>query len=110
MYIMDDPQLGYTMQLNWPTNLHGNSTFHLAKIAALAFFDNTSWIACSRTFLQNTINISDEFFHLNDIDINGDKSEVIAVNADHQQPDNGIIMGKNQTNVKPTANNQLTNL
>ena len=103
---MNDPQLG---QLNWPTNLHGNVLIHLARIAALAFFDNTSWIVCFRNSLQDTINISDEFFYLNVIDINGDKSEVITINADHnRQPDDGVIMGKNRTNVKPFANNQLT--
>src|SRR5688572_30973725 len=45
--IMDDHDLGYTMQVNWPTNLHGNSHVLSSRIAALAFFDDTAWLANS---------------------------------------------------------------
>ena len=45
---------------------------------------------------------------MNDININGDKSEIIAVNANRQhQTSDGIVMGTNQHTVKPAANNQL---
>ena len=106
--IMDDPQLGYNMNINWPSNLHGNTYSHSTRISALAFFDDTAWIGSSQPSLQQTINISNGFFNLNDININGDKSEVIAVNAKlQQQTSDGIVMGIDQHTVKPAANNQL---
>ena len=106
--IMDDPQLGYNMNINWPIDLHGNTHIHSTRISALAFFDDTAWIGSSQLSLQQTINISNGFFNLNDININGDKSEVIAVNANRQHQDSdGIVMGTDQHTVKPVANNQL---
>src|SRR2546429_3528636 len=51
------------------------------KIAALAFVDDTAWVAESHKDLQQTIDISNEFFELNDIAINGNKSELMVVNV-----------------------------
>ena len=93
------------MNINWPSDLHGNTRSHSTRISALAFFDD---IGSSQPSLQQTINISNGFFNLNDININGDKSEVIAVNANRQhQASDGIVMGTDQHTVKPVANNQL---
>src|ERR1043166_3385150 len=88
--IMDDPTLGYNISVNWPTDLHGNTHSHST---ALAFFNDTAWIGPSQPSLQQTIDISNGFFRYNDININGDKSEAMAINANQQhQTSNGIIM------------------
>src|SRR5204863_1302600 len=72
------------------------------------FFNDTAWIESSQPSLQQTINIFNGFFNLNDININGDKSEVIVINAKRQhQTSDGIVMGTDQYTVKPAANNQL---
>ena len=105
---MDDPQLGYNMNINWPSDLYGNTHIHSTRISALVFFDDTAWIGSSQPSLQQTINIFNGFFNLNDININGDKSEVIVINAKRQhQTSDGIVMGTDQHTVKPATNNQL---
>ena len=60
--IMDDPDLGYTINVNWPINLHGNSQNYIKHISALAFFDDTAWVASSKPSLQSTVNFSNGFF------------------------------------------------
>ena len=45
--IMDDDSLGYTMSMTWLTDLHCNTHTYTSHISALAFFDDTLWLAHS---------------------------------------------------------------
>src|SRR5437764_681035 len=105
--IMDDESLGYTMPVIWPTDLHGNTHTYTSRIPALAFFDDTSWLAHSRASIMKTITIPNEFFVLNDIKINGDKSKFIVINGDAaDSPSEGIIMGSDNATVLPSPNHK----
>ena len=71
--------IGYQMELQWPINVE-KRIYKTEKVmvSTLAYADDTTWVAESKTALQKIIQVSNSFFTLNDIEINGAKSEAIA--------------------------------
>ncbi|KAG9297499.1 hypothetical protein G9A89_020901 [Geosiphon pyriformis] len=49
--------------------------------AAGAFVDNTIWVGSSQMATQHILNVASEFFHVNNISINNDKTVVIPINS-----------------------------
>ena len=66
----------------------------------MAYADDTTWVAKSKEELSQIIKISDEFYELNDIEINGKKSELLVINpyqTKHQKDKEiSIEVGKNK--------------
>ncbi|KAF9407792.1 hypothetical protein BGZ76_005990, partial [Entomortierella beljakovae] len=56
------------------------------NIAALAFVDDTTWVAPNKENLQGIIEIAMEFFDINHIEINPKKTELIVINPVDDQP------------------------
>ena len=99
--IQDKEKLGYKMNVNWPINLSSNKTQEVSwRQGVLAYADDTTWIAKSKEELQRIIRISDEFYELNDIEINGKKSELLVINpcltGSKGDKESAIIVGKNK--------------
>src|SRR5277367_2004352 len=80
------------------------------RIAALAYADDTVWVGRSKANTESIIATSQEFFCINDIDINGKKSELIVINPQHD-PNNippQVEMGKTLTTVLSKAPHEET--
>src|SRR6185437_499530 len=106
--IAEDASLGYTMSVNWPTGNFKTSTTYSLRTAGLAYADDTVWIGHSRSNVQRIVDISKEFFNLNDLDINGYKSFVMVINLPRSTPkeDSYIVIGKQNTKVYPTSKSE----
>ncbi|KAG9299003.1 hypothetical protein G9A89_020316 [Geosiphon pyriformis] len=50
-------------------------------LAAGAFVDDTIWVGDSQTAMQHILNVANEFFRINDISINNDKTVAIPINS-----------------------------
>ena len=72
--ITQEKDLGYSIE-NYNTCKNNNS------YAVLAYADDTAWIGSNRDNIIKIIDISEQFYKINDININGNKSEIIILNS-----------------------------
>ncbi|KAG0221057.1 hypothetical protein BGW41_007254, partial [Actinomortierella wolfii] len=62
------------------------STEDEIRVAALAFVDDTDWIAGNRDDMQQIVDTALEFFELNSIEVNPKKTELVVVNTPPDTP------------------------
>ncbi|KAG9292216.1 hypothetical protein G9A89_023936 [Geosiphon pyriformis] len=61
---------------------HAKSRAGLSSFFAVGVFvDNTIWVGSSRNAIQHIFNVASEFFDINDISINNDKTVAIFINC-----------------------------
>ncbi|CAG8833584.1 3298_t:CDS:1, partial [Gigaspora margarita] len=74
--------LGYTVLLKEPLDLCNNSCketkYHQA---AIAYADDTTWIANNKVQLESIFKIAEEFYTVNNIRVNPKKSKLIVINS-----------------------------
>src|SRR5437868_4085606 len=90
--IYKEEDIGYKIELNWLQDLKTNklrTTYWQQGV--LAYADDTIWIARSQKKIQKLINISSEFYELNDIEINSKKSELLVLNLGYNQTTDSIL-------------------
>jgi len=88
-----DSQLGYCMAAKSALEEHHKISMTLPQVtdinvtvAALAFVDDTTWVAPNGDNLQKIVNIAKEFFEINKIEINPKKTEMIIIHSNKENP------------------------
>src|SRR4051812_49239915 len=85
---MQNSPHGYTQHINWRPDITKRTIHKFSNhVPALAYMDDTLWIADSRADLQNIMTIADSFYTLNSIQVNWDKS-VLMINDLDSKPVN----------------------
>src|ERR1043165_1600720 len=90
--IQKEKRLGYTVEQEIIEGAQCNNITRYRQ-AAIAYADDTTWIANSKEQLLNTLEIAEEFFNINDIEINRSKLKLIVVNRKNKKEEKKITFG-----------------
>jgi ribonuclease HI len=99
--IQENNEVGYTMECNWQQDLskHDEGISHLkVKQAAIAYMDDTTWIARSKKDMDNILDEARIFYKANDSQVNGEKSVLITINNKNPDPA-AVKVGPNEETV-----------
>lgn len=109
--IQNIPETGYTMACNWTKDLSKGNHIDKEKLslrqAAIAYMDDTTWIARSEEDMNKILNRANLFYTANDSQINGSKSILITINSQNTMP-NKIKIGANLEEVTELDRNACT--
>jgi hypothetical protein len=95
--IQDNPKLGYEMGCTWNPNLqHSTTESFKLKSAAIAYMDDTNWIARSKENMQLILDDAREFYRANDSQINSFKSVLIVINSQDKSIRQEVQAGLNK--------------
>ena len=75
---IQEAKLGYQMQ---SANLHKDidNSEAIIRVEVLAYADDTTWLTCNQKDMQKTVDIAQEFYRLNDIEVNPNKTELVVI-------------------------------
>ena len=109
--INDNPQFGYEMSHTWLPNVSlPESKTESVIVSSQAYMDDTSWISSSKEKLESTLSIADEFYTLNNIQVNKLKSVLLTTCNTYDATSNSrevtLSFGQEQIVITPAARNE----
>ena len=78
---------------------------HIHRQAVIAFADDTSWIAKNKEEMTQILRIAEEFYQINNMEINGSKSKLLVWNSNLKKEEKCIQVNKDV--VRPEDNQSL---
>ena len=101
--IQENSKLGYITECKWNPDLSKpNNEKSVLKVrqAAIAYMDDTTWIARSKKDMDSILDEARIFYKANDSQINGEKSVLITINNKNSKPANVQVGPNNETVVE----------
>jgi hypothetical protein len=100
--IQEEREWGYRMKCEWYPNINKSLKESLElRSAAIAYMDDTTWIASSKQEMQEILDEAREFYKANDSQINSLKSVLIVINSSEtKEEENFIHAGLDKGKVK----------
>jgi ribonuclease HI/endonuclease/exonuclease/phosphatase family metal-dependent hydrolase len=106
--IQENNILGYKLECTWTPNVNtSNKRIIETRNAAIAYMDDTTWIARSKKNMQLILDDAREFYKANDSQINSLKSVLIVINGKGNQERLEIKAGLNKEVVKKIDNREF---
>lgn len=82
---IEKKELGYNLHVSFKKNVFcPQVTYDSTCISDVAFMDDTTWITESKKALESILEIADDFYDLNNIKVNKDKSILLTNNIEHE--------------------------
>ena len=93
--------LGYTAEAYEVLDLQTNRVkISKVKQAAVAYADDTTWVAKSKEEMQAIVQISQRFFKFNDIQINSAKLKLLVINSSVRKEERCVMIENFQLQVE----------
>src|SRR5215210_6218694 len=70
-------------------------------IPALVYMDDTTWLVGSREKMQKTLDTATNFFKLNDIEVNSDKTKVLVIRKGKYKEESLNLGGQKINSIRP---------
>ncbi|EXX71294.1 hypothetical protein RirG_079790 [Rhizophagus irregularis DAOM 197198w] len=95
---------GYEMKVNWPNDINDPKTWtqYRLQVPVCAYIDDTVFLESSKFRMQKIVDIANEFYSINDIDINTKKSEMIIINPTVERQEQTIELSRDRPIVQAT--------
>jgi hypothetical protein len=107
---IEQQELGYNLTHYYKQNIYSTREEYLSMcVGDLAFMDDTTWITETKDSLETILEIADDFYNLNSIKVNKDKSELLVYDPNNPQLNrNSIILkfGDDQIEITPKLYNE----
>ncbi|CAJ0827291.1 5476_t:CDS:2, partial [Entrophospora sp. SA101] len=105
--IKKQKNIGYKMEVNWKADISKPEIAKIsAEISTLAYMDDTTWITTSKENLEKILEIADDFYNLNNIQINKNKSVLLTSQTDQEQNIINLKFGNSTINIKPISKSE----
>jgi ribonuclease HI len=102
---VESKELGYTLSHTYKSNvyLEREDKYLEECISDVAFMDDTTWLTDDKEALEEILEIADDFYTLNNIKVNKDKSELLVhqPEADEQETLIELNFGSDIIKIKP---------
>ncbi|GBC02443.1 hypothetical protein RclHR1_04620010 [Rhizophagus clarus] len=101
--LQDRVNSGYNMKIDWPSDIRHNDKYSLEfNLPAMAYMDDTIYLDHTVDGIQASIDIAGDFYRIHDIEVNGPKTDYIAINAAAGKERNKVTIGKDRVEHTPT--------